>query len=402
MVETPHWFAPVGRFSCDLSCNLSIDHYYTPTMTILFNQILNWAKLMPPIGISPSGKLAWRNFVPVELNGVRLALPAKTALAWMESTGAKSIELTPQVERWFMRGQMNGSKITLRAYTSSIPCEEPYNARIACYGGGNPISERCEWTDMTVDGVTTSTADERKEAARVKRLEKAKADYAKAKKELDKREKEANEARETLAQPLAEAVRDAKTYLTALRARRAYENDPTIFPSWMPETCMRREFDLEAQASVDREHKTRALYDDLLGELNTAIAERDAYKTKDGRPRLGPKRDRLNQAIQDKRRELIRFIEGQFAEYIRAQNWPENLRWGWLVRPYSRARLTLSKWENEKEELKSRVTEARARLDKAESGWQYWQKDKLASWIHEGDEEKLTKARAMGASCQVI
>ncbi len=370
-------------------------------MTISLSQVADWAALKPPLGLSRQALLAWRRFVPIELDGERIAFPAKMVLAWLKSTGAQSVTL----DAGLVRGDTGRSRVTFRVYESSIPCEESYSPYSTSSGGGGAIRERCEWTAMVVDGKTSSTAGERKAANHAKKLDKAKREYAVVKKELDKRTKEANDAMAIVAQPLKRAIKEARTYLSVMRARRAYENDPTIFPSWMPETCERSHFDCETQASVTKTHKTREIHAAMLAELNAAIVDRDAYKphkTRFGTPILGPKWDKLTGAIDGKRRNLLHFMESQFKEYVKANDWPDNLRFGWLVRPYSRARLLLKGWPALRDELTSKVTEARARLDKLEPGWQYWQKDDKASWVHESEADKLVKVRELGAVAELV
>lgn len=379
-------------------------------MLIPLSQALEWAAMKPPVGISARAKLAWRRFVPIELEGQRLAFPVKAALAWMRATGAESMTY----DGMSLRGQLGGSRIALNVYAACIPCEEPYDARVT-NGGGGAISEHCEWLDMTANGKTCSTPEERKEANHAKRLDKAKADLKAAKKELDKHEKQVAEAQEIVAQPLADAVKQARIYLSVLRARRAYEADPTVFPLWMPETCEREHFDCATQESVTKTHKTREIHTALVANYRAALADKDAYTpprrwpsyytAKDkkenpdmGMPVYGPKWDKLNQAVGERRRELARFVESQFREYVKANNWPDELGWGNVPRAYSQARQWLKKWPALQADLSSRVTEAAQRLERIEPGWQYWQKEDKASLIHASDAEGLTKARELGAT----
>lgn len=370
-------------------------------MIITLAQIEEWAALKPPVGLSAKALMAWRRFAPVELDGVKVAFPAKMALAWLKSTGAKFLT----IEGVFAKGQMGNSRVSLPVYTSSIPCEEPWSrtGTLTCAGGF--IRERCEWNDMVNGDKTSSTAEERKAFNFEKRLDKAKSDYVKTKRVLDEQTKRANEAKEIMAQPLDEVVKQARVYLSILRAHRASQKDPTIFPVWAPITCKREVWDGENQVFKKEIVETKTVHAELVAELNAAIEARDAYKPRKtawGTPKYGPKWDKLNEAVTHKRRELERFNDSQFEKYLEANGLPSSLRWGMAPNHYSRARLFLKTWPGIHADLDSRVKEAAARLNKVEAGWEYWQKDKAASWIREGDEEKANKARALGAICHRI
>jgi len=372
-------------------------------MIITFAQIEEWAALKPPVGLSAKALMAWRRFAPVELDGVKIAFPAKAAFEWLKSTGGQSLTIDDVIlNGTFVRGKVNNSRISLTAYTSAIPCEEPWNPTntTACAGGA--LRERCEWGDMVKGDKTSSTPEERKAFNFAKRLEKAKGDYVKAKQKLDEQSKRANEAEETMTQPLSEAVKQARVYLSILRARRVAENNPTLFPPWMPATCERDVWDSVVQKSKTEIVETKVIHAELVVEFNAAVKARDEYKPRKtpwGAPKYGPRWDKLNEVVTRKRQDLERFNDNQFGKYLEANGLPSGLRWGTIPNHYSRARRFLKTWPGVYADLDSQVKEAAARLNKIEAGWEYWQKDKAASWIRESDEEQTNKARALGAIC---
>jgi hypothetical protein len=378
-------------------------------MTITLAQVAEWAALKPAVDLSARAKLAWRRFAPVTIDGLKIAFPAKAALAWMKATGATTMTLdlrfAESSQGVSVRGEHGNSRINLCVYVKAVPCEEPYDL-YTTNGGCGGVSQRCELSDMG----EPSGDDERKAANHAKRLDKAKRDAREAKMTLDKATKRANEAMDALKTPIAEAIKQARLYLSLSRARRAFEHNPTVAPGWMLPTYEETFFDIDSQASAKRVVDTRAAHAERVNSLNRAIAERDAYKPTTRWPRYftakdkrekpdygykvyGPKYDKLNEVVKDAERSLLRFLETRFDEYVATLCLSRH-----YANAYTRARIHLRDWSARKDDLESKVNEAKAKLDKIAPGWQLWQKDDKSSWIHEGDEATLAKARDMGAA----
>lgn len=344
----------------------------------MLSQVTDWAKLMPPLGISTRAKLAWRRFAVVELNGIRFALPAKGALAWLKSTGATDLTF----DGYALRGHHGGSRIALLAYTTSVPCEESYEARAVVGGSGHGmILDRCELADMVTETATTSTLAERKADAKSKRIDKTRKAEREAVDRLARATTEAEQARAVVdSMTYREAVASAKRCRAAMRDYRAGLVEPFAAPGWLPVSFASEVWDSTAQDYVSKTLETVTVWGEYVAAYRAADLALQAYKPRiqwpsyvasladeagmslaaykranpdRGFPIRGPQFDKLKEAKRQAFRALESFLDSRCTAYLNENG----------HRAYSRARSHLATWEQRKADLESQAFEARNRRE---------------------------------------